>query len=235
MTTFSISPRSVLRVVPFIAKNDIRYYLNGVYVEKAKNRPGVYVAATDGSSMCIDHDPNGKIDGTDSVIIRTGPDLIRACRAAVTKGKHSDEMRVLLRDKRVTVNTADGEACADTELYVMPGNAVIDGKYPDIHRVIPRFDQLKAGFSDHVNSSLLSRFAAVAADRGACPVFGPRGATWMSGIKCWQTEPRSQIIVQMTAIPTMIGVVMPMREDETENRLKSRMIQMLDQPKEAAK
>lgn len=44
----------------FKAVNDIRYYLNGIYVQPHPTAPGVVVMATDGHRAAMFYDPNGK-------------------------------------------------------------------------------------------------------------------------------------------------------------------------------
>lgn len=228
MTSFSISPRSVLRVAPFVARNDIRFYLNGFLVEKAPHG-GVYVVGTDGTTMAIDYDAGGRIDGAERVIARFDRSLSVACRAAL-RSLLKDKMRVRLDDNRLTINI-DEEPTRKTEAYVKAGEAVIDGNYPKWREVLPKFDALKPGMNCKVNSTMLARFAEVAADKGANELSYYQ---WSAGIKLWQAEPEEVVAIQIPTIQTMIGLLMPMRDlrDDTEKALLARMAALVPQVKE---
>lgn len=67
-------------IAPFMAAQDIRYYLNGFLIERAE-RGGVYLVATNGHALAAIHDPQGILEGEESIIIRREPNLARACKA----------------------------------------------------------------------------------------------------------------------------------------------------------
>lgn len=228
MTSFSISPRSVLRVAPFVARNDIRFYLNGFLVEKAP-QGGVYVVGTDGTTMAIDYDAAGRIEGAERVIARFDRSLAVACRAAL-RSLLKDKMRVRLDDDRLTINIAE-EPTRKTEQYVMAGEAVIEANYPNFRDVLPRFDALKPGMNCKVNSTLLARFAEVAQDKGANKL---HHYYWSAGLKLWQADPEDAVVIQIPTIQTMIGLLMPMRDerDDTEKALLALMAALVPQAKE---
>lgn len=99
----------------FQAKNDVRYYLNGICF-----MPDGLVSATDGNRAFIANKHDNKI--TDNVIV------------SVSKSptKHYDYAFLDTKTKMVTYHDA---------LDVLVGAgicAVIDGRFPDIDRVIPK-------------------------------------------------------------------------------------------------
>jgi len=99
----------------FQAKNDVRYYLNGICF-----MPDGRVAATDGHRMFVGGKHDNKL--TDSVIVSVSKSPIKRYDYAVLDTK----------TKMVTYHD-------DTELMVGAGICnIIDGRFPDIDRVIPK-------------------------------------------------------------------------------------------------
>lgn len=99
----------------FQAKNDVRYYLNGICF-----MPDGRVAATDGHRAFIANKHDNKI--TDNVIVSVSKSPLKRYSYAVLDTK----------TKMVTYHD---------ELDVMVGSGIcelIDGKFPDIDRVIPK-------------------------------------------------------------------------------------------------
>lgn len=99
----------------FQAKNDVRYYLNGICF-----MPDGRVASTDGHRMFVGGKHDNKL--TDSVIVSVSKSPIKRYDYAVLDTK----------TKMVTYHD-------DTELMVGAGICnIIDGRFPDIDRVIPK-------------------------------------------------------------------------------------------------
>ena len=109
----------------FMAKTDIRYYLNGFVIERAV-RGGVYVVATDGHTLGAVYDAEGVIEGADQLIIRRDSGLIRACKA-----KSYVQQSVIVSDGRVLVAPEFDLIASELETYVVPGKPFIEAKYPN--------------------------------------------------------------------------------------------------------
>ena len=181
----------------FKAVHDIRYYLCGVYVEKAP-QGGVFLVATDGHSMAVVYDKDGNIDGAENAIVTIDPGMVSAAKkAAKSEGKSGLQYRVIVRGTRamVAVPGADG-----MELFIQPGRCLIEAKFPEWRKVMPAFDKLKPGAVADcmVNPSYLARFAKIGTDR-------------FKGIALWQEAPEKPIVVQALALPEAFFVVMPMK------------------------
>lgn len=199
---FKISPLSVLRVAPFMAVRDIRYYLNGIRVERA-SIGGCFIVACDGHTLAVDHDKDAVLEGADSVIFAVKPALLVACRKTLRRPWiHKVQMHVLLQDGRVRVAPDFEQVCNDAELYVQSGRSIIEGTYPAWRKVVPDFDKLKLGFAEPFNARLMERFAEA----------GEYGGSRITGIKCWQAAPNGAVVVQMLGIPSMLGLLMTMRD-----------------------
>jgi len=212
-------------LAPFAAECDIRYYLNGLGIEAAGDRPGLYLIATDGYRMMVAYDADGTIEGDDGlgVIIKKPPGLVSACRA---KTKAGIAPYMVVQGGRLSVGYDKDHAGKETELYVGPGLPFIDGKFPDWRRVLPDFATLKPGFSGPVNAHLLASFSGLA----------PKKALWgFSAMRTWQAERNKQIVIQFQAHPNLVGILMPMRDGfASDGNAIDAMQQVVNTAREAA-
>lgn len=208
------------RAAIFMAQKDIRYYLNGVHVERCESG-GVYIVGCDGHTMTIIHDKDGMIEGVDSVIIKATHGLVAACKKA--KQKIATKY-VLAVGSRLSVACDFNQEQTSLEEFVQAGNPWVEGQYPNWRKVVPDFNNLKPGIlSPCINSSYLARFSKLYKSR-----MGD------NGISFWQATETGAIVVQHLNIPEMISIVMPIRDDGGES-LRSRFNQFdLKKSEEAA-
>ncbi|MDQ0035903.1 hypothetical protein J2W30_003676 [Variovorax boronicumulans] len=195
--------RHVARLSPFMARNDIRYYLCGLCIEKAE-QGCVYLITTDGHSMAVVYDATGTIEGTDRVVIAMSNELIAAAKRAKTIAGLAPQ--VLLTGKRVRI-ALDFECNGTGENFVQAGDSLVEGKFPNWRSVTPDFDKLKRGaFSGNegVNAVYLARCAKLVDSKRFC------------GLSFWQAEPRKAVIIQIDAVPEMFVIIMPMMGDSDE-------------------
>lgn len=201
----NFTPEHLVRLMPFKAVHDIRYYLNGIYVEKAE-RGGVYLVATDGHTMAVVHDATGSIEGAGNCIFSVEPGLATAAKATAKRGNVLVPYRVCIENNRVKV------ACpgTDLELFIQPGKCIVEGKFPDWKNILPKdFSLLKDGLSSPlINAVYLARFAKIVSAR-------------FSGIRFWQESPEKVLIVQMPQTPEMIALIMPMRDGGGPGKFES--------------
>lgn len=201
----------LLQVAPFIAKTDIRYYLNGLRIESAgPKRAGIYLIATDGHRMGVVYDPNGAIVGDDGkgVIMRVPSGLLAACRKTYHHGRGLPNM-VLASGSRVSVAPDFGLEHSEYESYIMPGQPWIEGKFPIWSKVLPVFADLKPGMNSSLKVRYLADFEKIV----------PREhRKYGAFISMWQTKPDAMVVVQVHALPNFIGIVMPMRAESEDDR-----------------
>lgn len=181
----------------FKAKTDIRYYLCGVYVEKAP-QGGLYLVATDGHTMALVYDKEGTIEGAESAIVTVDPGLVSAAKKADAKISRSLPYKVMVRGTRAMVAVPDTDSM---ELFIQPGKCLIEGKFPQWRKVLPDFEKLKPGAMAEcaVNAVYMARFSKLIADKRYC------------GMALWQESPQKPIVVQIEKLPEAVFVVMPMR------------------------
>lgn len=199
----SISARYLPMIALFAAKQDIRYYLNGVYVCPApEHLGGIYLVGTNGHVMAVIHDKEGTIEGAESLIFRVTDGLVRACNARTTWTK-----KVLITGDRVTVAHDFEGIGTDSETYVMPGRSLIHGKFPKWQAVVPDFAKLKPGMASAVQAKYLTLFDKVSSKTGM-----------FNGVRFWHEEPGQKVTVQVDTIPELLGIIMPMYDKPEDGR-----------------
>lgn len=122
-----------------ISKDNIRYYLNGVFITR-REAGGAYVVATDGHRMLVGYDNEAHVDEGEGVILATLrlPALVKLCKPR--KGSAIPRW--------VVINAANGTASIyeaargeilDTAPIATFNDALIDGTFPDFRAVVPQF------------------------------------------------------------------------------------------------
>lgn len=186
----------------FCATHDIRHYLSGVLIERAKTRKGVYLVATDGARLAAAYDETGELHGDTGmdVIVRTNKGLGKAVRAA-SRGAMVLKMRVIGTSKRVCVAPSWGDVGSDYERFVAPGMPYIEADYPKWRNVLPDFASLKPGIqSSMFNTEYLQSISAAATQ-------GNQSVRW------WQSNSSSTIVAQFVHRPELVALLMPLRDD----------------------
>jgi hypothetical protein len=130
MTT--IDARYAFWLAPFMSTEEVRYYINGIYIEPCP-KGGALLIATDGHVMGIVHDETAVVEK--GVIWKPSKDLLAAGKTANKK----DDPCVL------SLSARDG--------------APIDGTFPDWRRVIRGPGEVKASQCLSLNPDLLKKFA----------------------------------------------------------------------------
>jgi len=151
------------RAMCCISKEPTRYYLNGVHIEPHKDG-GALLVSTDGHRLIVIYDKDAIIEGG-SAIIKLDPAmfkaksslpkaLVGARRHVVVSGNRIAYMvgEYLTVDKRVTGldidKMFDRVAAPDMAVIALQwSDCIIDGKFPDWRRVVPKqiVDDAKIG------------------------------------------------------------------------------------------
>lgn len=202
----NLKARLVAAVAVFKANQDIRYYLNGVYVEPAPEG-GAIIAATNGHAMCVWRDTTAT--GVDRpIILATDAKLLQACQG-------SDLKRLVVRDGRLAVvlNKEGPGVDLQEEVYIQPigyrktvGCAPweIEGKFPDWVQVIPNAPA--HGVKGLFNAEYLAMV-------GRAMKIGNTLASKFFAPQLNQDNQDSAILVSWNADKDFLAVIMPMRED----------------------
>jgi hypothetical protein len=212
MTNYRFSAALFRTVYRFTSKEKSRYYLNGLHVSRAPgNQPGVMLAATDGHKLIVAYDPDGFAPDGKGVILRTeGHKLPGAVFKEPTR---------YAATRMIEVNPDDTESCcAPGFLFDMDENGgrlpvgahmfeVIDGDFPDITRVVPRFSNCKpVTQASTYDANYLKAFTMAAAD-----FCNQRSAP----ISIWSEGPNDPALVTFGPADDgkrdLFGVLMPLR------------------------
>ena len=151
------------------AKNDIRYYLNGVCID-VRTDSKLVIVGTDGHAMFVGVDDyEGEWNGKQEQIIipiKTVKHVLKNCNKKLS--------HIALE------SLLDGEMILDTSPF-----KPIDGKYPDYKKVIPKVESLKSGIGDY-NPKILMRGnkAMIKASGHEYPMFNQHGKKSPAVIAC---------------------------------------------------
>ena len=136
---FTIKTNELKALLLCAAKNDIRYYLNGVHFESTPH--GIIAASTDGHRLLCINLPNEQAEGIKALIPRA---LIEA--AIKTKAPTID---VMIEGANVTLSSMGQNV----------SGSITDGVFPDFRRVIPNTVSGEAG--SQFNNEYLTDFDKV--------------------------------------------------------------------------
>lgn len=117
MKNFSIDARQIKSAMTMQAKNDIRYYLNGILIGGGK------VVATDGHRLIVVDSPESTFEPT-----------IFAIKGRVPKKAMSCDFVFIGEDYGVVMS----KDTVGNDIDAVVKFAVVDGRYPDYNRVIPK-------------------------------------------------------------------------------------------------
>ena len=152
MNTLNIPLTVLAAVAPFMAKKDVRFYLNCAMVESAAG--GLRAVATDGHALAVCDSPGA--GPTDRLLIP---------RDAV-------EWALKQKGEAVTLEweSAVGAFTLRSELGATIAGKLIDGRYPDYAAVIPMLQDDRtelAGFNPEI-IGLIAKSAAGLKKMGGC-------------------------------------------------------------------
>lgn len=136
-----LSANAVRLAYQFAAKQDIRYYLNGVNVEPAAGG-GALITATDGHRLTQVHDREAT--NVEPMIIS----LDKASQAALKRGTW---VSTDIDDKRVAILNSD-----DMPIHLQIEQYKIEAKFPDWRRVLGERKDWVQGIGGNFNVSYLA-------------------------------------------------------------------------------
>lgn len=202
----------------FMARNDVRYYLNGICI-KPCSEGGALLTATDGHRLMMIRDPEGF--ASREFIIPNMPQVLKICRTKQPR-KLNDRLlapsTIVVNDNRLNIVTGSFHAtdceqpnvenCADHLHSAWPFKE-IDGNFPDVARVLPKDLAEKSDPAISVNCKYLADFYKAA--QHLCPK--NHFATTII-----QRDKHSPLVLRLMAPDTeALAVIMPMRNGCEEN------------------
>lgn len=170
------------------AKKDIRYYLNGVNVRIFADKT-IY-AATDGHRVCLFVDIVENSTELQGVEFTISNDDIKKIPAPFSKNFDYTKLE----------KTGDKYMVADSIIFTP-----LDGKFPDVSRVVPDMDKL-SGEHATINFEYLVAFQEVCKDITGKKVCVP--ALYYNGAR--------EQIMTCEDLPNILYVVMPIQAEQPE-------------------
>lgn len=195
----------------FSSSKDVRYYLNGVAIQPAA-QGGAYIVATNGHLLGVFYD--AKAQASASVIIPNSRDLVKACTMTKSEAKKGGH-RLLCHDGISATVYADG---MDRIVY-SESISLIDGRFPDWTRVVPRTIQEYATVPA-VNPGYLERFTEVAKSVNS---------TYPS-VRIYSGETPDDGVAVLTDRPDFVGVLMPMKKGHDSEDMPDWLPQTATEP-----
>lgn len=193
-----LTARLLPLVLPFMAKTDIRYYLNGINVRPHK-AGGAIIVATNGHALGAVHDRHAVCEH--EVILRFDARMSQACAVGL-----ADEREVVMVGDRLAIVDKAGQ-----EVYIQAGQPEIEGNFPRYERVIPKVETLQPGLLGTYSASVLApaEKAALAAAKQST------GRSTFSGMQFFNVngDPNASAVIRLPVEPDFVGVLMPMRDD----------------------
>ena len=142
-----ISAQAISRAAYAMSTEKTRYYLCGVHVEALPDG-GAVAVATDGHILIAARDlEGGAAYLPENNVLRLDPGLLKALR--VPRG--IDE-RILTMDASGELRVTQG----DVVQHIQPGDARIDGTFPDWRRALPKERPTRAGDGAAFDARLLT-------------------------------------------------------------------------------
>lgn len=156
MTKLNISAERARLAMTCMAKNDIRYYLNGILVEP-RAEGGAFIAGTNGHHLIVVIDESGVCD--EPTILRIGNDLMRRC---AKPGLHTKNIQRLQLDEfrgkpaLLLTDPVTGELPDYVQF-----DPIVHRKFPEWRNVVPDLRTLKRGHASAFNTDLLHAVTSV--------------------------------------------------------------------------
>jgi DNA polymerase III sliding clamp (beta) subunit (PCNA family) len=135
-----ISAVAVKLVYPFVAQQDIRFYLNGINIRPLEDGSAM-VVATDGHRYIVVRDPHGYVEK--EIIVTVSKDALKHAASA----KHT--LDVMSNGSSMIL----GEVAQP--LFIQPGNSLVEATFPRIERVAST-----AGYKEGISGAVNPRYLA---------------------------------------------------------------------------
>lgn len=199
-----LKARLVAAICQFKAINDIRYYLNGVYVEPMPTG-GALIVATNGHTMGIWRDTTAEVER--AAILRIDKRLESACTG-------SDLKRLVIADDRLAVVIEQPSTTTEVYIqakadYMKPGGWEVPGKFPDWKRVIHTDGAPQ--LLNAINPGYVALF-------DNAMKIGTGADKWANDIQFRQSACDASVLATSRNTPDFVCVIMPMRRDYTEQK-----------------
>lgn len=211
----SIPVADIRKVLPFISRGDVRYYLNGISVEPYNG--GCLLVGTNGHVLGAVESKAARCDVA-RILNVSSPDFIAALKGIERESEpeywedddDDDEVssRAEFHNDVLVIEAADGRAIIkdnlELERYILPGKPFHDSKFVDWRKVMPAVDNLEPGLHSAISAHYLAYLKRVVSQvaRETQVVFYHQ-----------KVDPEKASLVRFDAMHDLIVLIMPMRRD----------------------
>lgn len=211
---FQFSAKAVHMVSHYMAQQDIRYYLNGIYAEPAPGG-GAFLVGTDGHQMAVFYDADALCTG--SVLFQPTKAAIAACKPS--RRSYKKLVQINPETQRLMVwHSVDQNIDPHEELYIQPGKCFVDGKFPEWKRVFKPFANGAACESICVNAAYLAKFhTAIKAHVDSRT----------HGVSMFFKSETDAIVLTNDTLPEFHVLLMPMRSVDSR-RMHPKVVEVLN-------
>lgn len=196
--TIEFNAKAVAPLSLFVAKTDIRFYLHGLFVTPSPNGNGCVIAGCNGHHLALWHDPEGNC--SEERIFKISPAFVAACKRRI-KGNNLPR-KVAYVDGRLLLTAGD------EEIFIQAGKAELEGKYPEIFKVVPPNDKLVPGLHGHINAEYIKTI-------GEAGRLAAADASLSVGVSHYSSKAGRHsfgpIVTRFDRSPQFLVVTMPMR------------------------
>lgn len=176
---------------------DIRYYLQGVFVDP-RPEGGAYIVATDGHCLMAIIDESAEC--SEATILAPNRQTIAVCPKVGDLKRDTATARLRLSEfegkPALAVTNENGIG-----IHVQISFPVLEGKFPNWRKVLPAFADLKPGYANSLNATYPTRFVGAIAQ-----------GTYAISAAPYQAKPDGPVVFRIDRRDNVLFVVMPLRE-----------------------
>jgi hypothetical protein len=230
-----LNPRYFAAIHQCAAKNDIRYYLNAVQIERHPDG-GVLIIATNGHFLGAIHDPEGWLhpDHKSLLVGCLSKRLLSACLAR--RGSDSCEPAWLWVAEKFSMVSSEVDLAEEPDpfgqwTHLADKTELVDGKFPDWRRVVPSARKAAKTQYPCLNGEYLEAFNKIGTLLSGQKRFAG------GGIHLEVSEDPSKVIVRFNDRELMsrfMGLIMAMHGDKVETILPDWAMRAAEQAASAA-
>jgi hypothetical protein len=217
-----ITAKYIPMLAEFMAKQDIRWYLNALQVEPHPDG-GLLLIATDGHTMAIVHDKEGTTNG--EWLCELPTKIIRACAKRGSKNDIFSKPKHLHFVGNVAhVMSMEGDPNEIGLMHLETAFCkVVEGQYPNWRKVVPK--EVDQCGKTTVNSEYLARLNRVSKIDNSL---------WSGGVSLFQQGSSGVILARPSMVPEMLVLIMPMRDEQIPSAIPEWLPQIAEEERKAA-
>ena len=174
------------------AGHDIRYYLTGIQIEPRKEG-GAYIVGTNGHMLIAIIDKDAECSA--STIINPSKALIAAC-PKVNPHKNEAVLRTIEIEGKACLGVTNEQGLLT---IIQAQETIIEGKFPDLNRVMPAWDKLEIGGPEEIEPHYRNApLAAINAGKHF-------------GVNCYHDPARGMLVQRLAGMDNVVHMVMSRR------------------------